>query len=64
MPQVDNSVFLSIIFGLIEFCALFYAFFLVFLFCPFVSRIKMYYNILSKLRFIKTILILYFLTHL
>jgi len=27
MPQVDNSVFLSIIFGLIEFCALFYAFF-------------------------------------
>ena len=64
MPQVDNSVFLSLIFTLIEYCSIFYAFSLVYLFCPFVSRIKLYYNVFSKIRVVKTILITYFLKRL
>jgi hypothetical protein len=58
MAPFDNSLFLSIIFTLIEYCSLFYAFCVVFIFCPFVSRLKLSYNVFSKIRLIKYLLVL------
>lgn len=60
MPQVDNVVFLSIIFSLFKSCAVCYGFALVYLFYPFVSRIKIIYNFLSKLVQTKEILNTFF----
>jgi hypothetical protein len=55
MPQVDNTVFLSVIFSLVNSCAIFYTFLLVYFFYPFISRIKIFYNLFSKVRQIKEI---------
>lgn len=49
MPQVDNVVFLGIISGLSKCCAIFYGVALVYLFYPFLSRIKIVYNFFNKL---------------
>ena len=57
MPQVDNTVFLSIIFSLVKSCAIFYSFLLVYMFYPFITRIKVLYNLFSKVRQIKNVLI-------
>lgn len=57
MPQVDNTVFLSIIFSLVKSCSIFYSFLLVYMFYPFITRIKVLYNLFSKVRQIKNVLI-------
>ena len=56
MPQVDNTIFLSVIFSLVNSCAIFYTFLLVYVFYPFISRIKILYNVFSKIRQVKIIL--------
>lgn len=55
MPQVDNTVFLSVIFSLVNSCAIFYTILLVYFFYPFISRIKIFYSFFSKVRQIKDI---------
>ena len=56
MSQVDNTVFLSIILSLFKCSFLFYSIFLVFLFHPFISRIKVLFNFFSKIRVAKHLL--------
>jgi hypothetical protein len=57
MPQVDNTIFLSIILSLVKSCSVFYGILLVYLFYPFISRIKVVYDFYSKIRQIKEVLI-------
>jgi len=56
MPQVDNTIWFSIIFSLLKSSIVCYGFILVYLFFPFISRIKVIYNFFSKIRFIKKLL--------
>lgn len=60
MPQVDNTIFFSIIFSLVEVCAICYGILFVYLFYPFVSSIKVSYDYFSKTFLIKNILINFF----
>jgi len=60
MPQVDTVVFLGIITSLAKCCAIFYGFALVYLFYPFLSRIKVVYNFLSRLAQAKVIFSCFF----
>ena len=57
MPQVDNTIFLPIIMSLFNCCSLFYGFILVYIFYPFVTKIKISYSFFSKIKQIKNILI-------
>jgi len=60
MPQVDSAAFLGIISSLFYNCAICYGFALVYLFYPFVSRIKIVYNYMSKLVQVKEIFTAFF----
>ena len=60
MPQVDNVLFLGVIYSLSKCCVIFYGFFLVYLFYPFISHIKVVYNFLSKLIQVKVLLTCFF----
>lgn len=57
MPQVDISVFLPIIINLVIISFICYSILLVFIFYPFISKIKLFFNFFSKVRFIKEIII-------
>ena len=59
MAQVDITVFFSIVFSLFKCSAICYGFLLVYVFYPFISRIKIIYNFLDKIRFIKKLLTKY-----
>ena len=50
MPQVDNSIFLPIIMSLFKCCSLSYGFILVYVFYPFVTKIKIKYAFFSKIK--------------
>ncbi len=56
MPQVDNTIFLPIIMSLFKCCSLCYGFILVYIFYPFVTKIKIRYVFFSKIKQIKNIL--------
>ena len=60
MPQVDNTVFFSVIFSLIHVSIICYAILFLYVFYPFVSTIKAKYNFFSKTKQIKDILIAFF----
>jgi hypothetical protein len=57
MPQVDGSLYLSIILSLVKSFSIVYSFLLVYIFYPFISRIKVIYNFYSKIRHIKEIFV-------
>lgn len=57
MPQVDKSSFLPILFSLVEYCSVFYAVGLVYVFFPFLSQIKLSYNFYTKIKIIKCIIV-------
>ncbi len=57
MPQVDNTIFLPVIFSLVKGCAICYGILFVYLFYPFISSIKVVYNFFSKVQSLKDILI-------
>jgi len=55
MPQVDNTVFFSIIFSLFKSSLLCYSLLLVYVFYPFIARIKIIFNFFSKIKFTKKV---------
>lgn len=57
MPQVDNTIFLPIIMSLFKCCSLCYGFILVYVFYPFVTKIKITYAFFNKIKQLKNILI-------
>jgi len=60
MPQVDNAIFFSVVFSLVNICSISYGILFVYLFYPFVSNIKMSYNFFSKTKQVKEVLIRFF----
>ena len=60
MPQSDLSIVVSVIFSLVQGCTICYGILFVYLFYPFVSRIKIQYNLFTKTKHLKEILIRYF----
>jgi len=56
MPQVDVTLFLSIIVSVVKSSSVFYCFFIVYLFYPFISKIKIIFNFFSKIKQIKNII--------
>jgi hypothetical protein len=60
MPQADFSIVISIIFSLVNGCAICYSVLVVYLFYPFVSSIKVLYNLFGKAQHLKEILINFF----
>jgi len=61
MPQVDNTVFLSLVFSLFKWSTIVYGISLVYLFYPFVSKMKIIYNFLDRVKQIKKIFVTMFL---
>ena len=57
MPQVDNAIFLPIVMSLFKCFSLCYGFLLVYVFYPFVTKIKIMYNFFMKIKQLKNILI-------
>jgi len=56
MPQLDVSVFLSIIISLCVICTMVYSVIIVYLFFPFVARIKLSFIVYRKVKLINQIL--------
>jgi hypothetical protein len=56
MTQSDPTLFLNLVITLMQYFVFFYSFLLTFFFSPFIARIKLRYNILSKVRLVHNIL--------
>jgi hypothetical protein len=57
MPQVDNTLFLTVVLSFFKWSAICYGIILVYMFYPFTSAIKVSYNYMSKVRQIKHLLV-------
>ena len=60
MAQVDNTVFFSIILTLVQSFTICYGILFVYLFYPFISKLKLFYNFLNKIKQVKELLICFF----
>lgn len=56
MPQVDNTLFLTMVLSIFQWTAICYGIVLVYMFFPFTGAIKVSYNYVGKIRQVKEIL--------